>query len=134
MSEIHPKTYRTKLEVRGYELDSFGHVNHAVYVSYLEQARWKLLQEEGITLKSFQDWQRWPVISGLEVSYLRPTFAGDVLEISTRVLEHGRTNFLVEQIVEKDGIAVLKAKVRVVTVNESGRPDLLPAEIDRIWT
>ena len=38
-----PKTYLCTLEVRGYELDSFGHVNHGVYVSYLEHARWKML-------------------------------------------------------------------------------------------
>ena len=33
--------YKFKTEVRGYELDSYGHVNNAVYVSYAEQARWK---------------------------------------------------------------------------------------------
>lgn len=32
-------------EVRGYELDSFNHVNNAVYINYLEEARWKFLQE-----------------------------------------------------------------------------------------
>jgi DNA-binding response OmpR family regulator len=32
-----PKIYECALEVRGYELDSFGHVNHAVYISYLRR-------------------------------------------------------------------------------------------------
>lgn len=32
-------------EVQGYELDSFGHVNNAVYLNYLEAARWKFVQE-----------------------------------------------------------------------------------------
>ena len=35
------KTYRCLIQVRGYELDSFGHVNHANYLNYLEHARWR---------------------------------------------------------------------------------------------
>ena len=36
---------RTKFEfdVRGYELDSFGHVNNSVYLSYMEEARWQMM-------------------------------------------------------------------------------------------
>jgi YbgC/YbaW family acyl-CoA thioester hydrolase len=34
--------------VRGYELDSFGHVNNAVYLNYLEQARWEILREKNL--------------------------------------------------------------------------------------
>ncbi len=29
-----------EFEVRGYELDSFGHLNNAVYLNYLEVTRW----------------------------------------------------------------------------------------------
>jgi YbgC/YbaW family acyl-CoA thioester hydrolase len=128
------KTYRCELEVRGYELDSFGHVNHAVYLSYLEHARWKLLEQEGITLKSFQDWKRWPVIAGVEVQYVRPTFMGDRLDIRTQIIEHGRTNFVAEQTIFRGEILVLKAKIRIVTVNENGRPAEMPADIAKIWT
>lgn len=32
-------------EVRGYELDSFGHLNNAVYLNYLEAARWDFCKE-----------------------------------------------------------------------------------------
>lgn len=28
------------VQVRGYELDSFGHVNNAVYLQYAETAKW----------------------------------------------------------------------------------------------
>ncbi len=34
--------------MRGYELDSFGHVNNAVYLNYLEQARWEIVQKLGV--------------------------------------------------------------------------------------
>src|SRR4051794_7979916 len=91
------KVYTCTLEVRGYELDSFGHVNHAAYISYLEHARWKMLYEEGITLEMFAVWKRWPIVRQVEASYIRPTFLADVLEIRTEVVEHGRTFFLIHQ-------------------------------------
>ena len=34
-----------KLRVRGYELDSFGHVNNAVYLQYAEEAKWHFFAE-----------------------------------------------------------------------------------------
>jgi len=39
------KTFSQRLKVRSYELDAQGHVNYAVYLSYLEYAqrvRWRL--------------------------------------------------------------------------------------------
>jgi YbgC/YbaW family acyl-CoA thioester hydrolase len=128
------KTYHCALEVRGYELDSFGHVNHAVYVSYLEHARWKLLEEEEITLARFNEWKRWPVIAEAELSYLKPTFLGDRLDVRTRILDHGRTNFSFEQVIYRKETPVLKAKIRAVMIDERGRPSALPPEISRLWT
>ncbi len=128
------KTYRCEFEVRGYELDSFGHVNHAVYLSYLEHARWKLLEEEGITLKVFQGWKRWPVIAHVDVQFVRPTYMGDKLEIRTQINEHGKTNFIAEQTIFRGETIVLKAKIRIVTVNEQGRPAELPEDLARTWS
>lgn len=127
-----PKTYHCIIEVRGYELDSFGHVNHAVYISYLEHARWKLLEEEHVGLKEFEQWQKWPVIASLEVSYLKPTFLGEKLEVQTHLEQSGRTGFIAHQIVSRNGQPVLKAKVHVVVVNKKGRPDILPDEVKRL--
>ncbi len=36
--------FEYKFTARGYELDSYGHVNHAVYLNYFEQARWELFR------------------------------------------------------------------------------------------
>jgi YbgC/YbaW family acyl-CoA thioester hydrolase len=123
------KTYHCTVDVRGYELDSFGHVNHAVYISYLEHARWKLLEEERIGLKEFNEWKRWPVIAGLEATYLKPTFLGDKLDVRTRLEAAGRTGFFAEQEMYRSDVLVFKGKVRVVIVNENGRPSELPSEL-----
>ncbi len=128
------KIYISSLEVRGYELDSFGHVNHAQYVSYMEHARWKMLQEKGITLEKLNEWKRWPVIAQLEVSYLKPTYIGEELRIETQVTGHERTNFMIEQNIFRGDQKVLIGKVRVVMVDEKGRPALMPDHIANLWT
>jgi acyl-CoA thioester hydrolase len=127
------KIYRCEMEVRGYELDSYGHVNHAVYVSYLEHARWKLLESEGINLTKFKEWRRWPVISGIEVKYLKPAFAGEKLEIETQGIEQRRVGFVLLQKIFRDGVQILEAKVTSVTVDENGRPAELPEEMKQLW-
>jgi len=127
------KVYQCSIEVRGYELDSYGHVNHAVYVSYLEHARWKMLEEEGITLTKFQQWKRWPVIAGIEVKYLKPAFAGERLDIETQVVAYRRVGFSLEQKIFRQGQLVIEAKITSVIVNDLGKPAAAPEEMVQAW-
>lgn len=127
------KIYEWQFEVRGYELDSFGHVNHANYVHYLEQARWKLLEEEHIFPSDFDRLKKWPVISAIELKYRRPTFIYDKLKVTSQIVEHGRSSFVFEQKIYRKNDVVLEAKVHAVMVNEEGKPTLIPPEVKRLW-
>jgi acyl-CoA thioester hydrolase len=127
------KIYRCPIEVRGYELDSFGHVNHSVYLNYLEHARWKCLEDEGITLERMKEWACWPVIARAEVEYRKPTFLGDALEIETQAVSRGRTHFFVEQRILRAGQLVFRGKVQVAMVNAVGRPMEMPQAYERLW-
>jgi YbgC/YbaW family acyl-CoA thioester hydrolase len=127
------KTYRSTIEVRGYELDSFGHVNNAVYLNYLEYARWKMLEKEGITLDLIQKEKLWPVISAIEIKYLRPSFMGDQLEIRSRIVESSKARFQIEQLVFRGETQIAAAKVYSVVVNENGRPVEIPSAYLKLW-
>jgi acyl-CoA thioester hydrolase len=127
------KTWTCTLHARGYELDGFGHVNHAVYISYLEHARWELLKEEGVTLKHFQTWKKWPVIAALEARYLKPVFLDDPLTIHTRLTGWTRSKFTFEQEIRRSSDKVFTARVHAVMVNEEGRPTAIPDELTQGW-
>ncbi len=127
------RLFRSEIEVRGYELDSFGHVNHAVYISYLEHARWKMLAEVSIGLKELQEWKRFPVIAEVNAKYRRPTFLGEKLEVKTEVVESGRVAFTLEQKIFRAEELVFEGRVKVVLVDETGRPALMPEEVARLW-
>ncbi|MBZ4646523.1 MAG: ybaW [Clostridia bacterium] len=57
-------------EVRGYELDSFGHVNNAVYLNYLEEARWKFFDEMK-WMDFLKSEMLFPVVVETNIRYIR---------------------------------------------------------------
>jgi acyl-CoA thioester hydrolase len=127
------KTYKCELEVRGYELDRYRHVNHAVYVNYFEHARWKLLEEEKITNERFQGWGFWPVVHKIEVEYVTPAFQGDAVSITTAVAELSRVRIVFNQEIIRGKQTVARARVTAVMVNEKGKPGRIPDEMIELW-
>lgn len=57
------------LTVRGYELDSFGHVNNAVYLQYAEAAKWDFFRKCG-ALAHLQEQKLFPVILENNIRYM----------------------------------------------------------------
>ncbi len=49
------RTYLRRFRVRQYELDSFGHVNNAVYVNYLQGAAIEAAVAAGYSLKLYDE-------------------------------------------------------------------------------
>jgi YbgC/YbaW family acyl-CoA thioester hydrolase len=59
------------LIIRECHLDSFGHVNNAVYVQLYEEARWDFITRQGFGLEVIQRTQKGPVILDLQVRFKR---------------------------------------------------------------
>lgn len=76
--------FEYKLSVRGYELDSFGHVNNAVYLNYFEQARWEIFRKTNL-LDYFRNNNFFLVVTKMQVRYSREVTHFDELVINTRV-------------------------------------------------
>jgi acyl-CoA thioester hydrolase len=77
----------THLRVRHYEMDAIGHVNNAVYQSYLEQAAIEHSEHLGLTLERYRELGGVFVLRRVEIEYLRPAIAGDRLEITTWIAQ-----------------------------------------------
>lgn len=125
-------THRTRMKVRGYELDSYRHVNHAVYLNYLEQARWEFLAEHGLTLSKLNEMKRWPVVVHLEIDYRKPAFIDDVLEISTKISRIGNSSFDIDHQICKQDFSIVEAKVTAAITDELGRPTRVPQEFHKL--
>lgn len=78
--------YEYALAVRGYELDSYGHVNNAVYLNYFEQARWEIFRKLGLA-DHFRQNRMMLVVTEMHVRYSREARLFDELVIRTGIRE-----------------------------------------------
>lgn len=85
--------HETRLKVRSYELDFFQHVNNAVYLNYIEQARVELLQSAGFALEDFLAQKILPVVVNVNINYRQASFLSDELVIFTHVSRIGTSSF-----------------------------------------
>lgn len=96
--------HRTRLTVRGYEIDALGHVAGTVYMQYAEHARWECLAQAGVTVDALLGAGVMPVILEITISYRTELRAGDDVEIGC-VFEWGprKTARILQQVHRGDG-------------------------------
>ncbi|UCF65300.1 MAG: acyl-CoA thioesterase [bacterium] len=125
------REFITSFRVRSYECDSYGHVNNAVYLNYLEFARMSALIEQGFTLKSMKQKGYLVVIKKIEIEYKHPLFQDDEVIIKTFSSESRNTSGTFTQLVYRKGIdqPAAEAKVTWVFINLKGKPIPIPPEI-----
>ena len=118
--------YIHSIEVRFRDLDALGHVNNAVLVTLLEQARfywWQgWLGERGFETEGF-------LIARIEVDYRRPIRLDDDVRVELRCTRIGAKSFdLVYRVFRAQDQALLaEAKtVQVMLDFETNRPAPIP--------
>ncbi|MCK5912670.1 MAG: acyl-CoA thioesterase [Desulfuromusa sp.] len=126
------KQYQFQLEfqVRDYECDMQGHVNHAVYLNYLEHCRHEFLKELGLDFSELVKRGISLVVIRAEVDYKYSLQSGDRFMIGV-ILERVsplRYRFVQDIYLLPEGKLVLRARVTGTGVSAKGRPHL-PEEI-----
>ena len=116
------------VEVRFRDCDPMGHVNNAVYLTYLELARfayWKAAEIERLAGEVSY------IIARVEIDFRSPAVTGDVLDVGIRVTGFGRTSFsMAYEIRDEGGRLVATAKsVQVAYDYAAGKTVPLPDEI-----
>lgn len=120
------------IHVRSYELDSFGHVNHAVYLNYFEHARFQALAAGGFPPGALEERGEGVHVVRLEVDYRRQLRMGEAVEIATRVDEFRNSSMTLAQVAyragERDHIFA-EARVVAVWIGTDGRPTRIPGDV-----
>jgi acyl-CoA thioester hydrolase len=108
--------FRHSLDVRFRDCDPMGHVNNAVYLTYLEQARFAHWREVwGINFERLPDDTPGVILARAEIDYRRPAKYGDVLEIRIGLEKIGRTSFTYSyEVIDQDGREVAHARTVLV--------------------
>lgn len=121
--------FEYNFSVRGYELDSYGHVNHAVYLNYLEQARWEIIRQIGMLDKLTQEEKKLVVIK-VEVRYVKEIKLFDELIIQTKVKEEAPYLVFYHKMINQNGnFQVARAVVKTILIDEKKTPLDIPEEM-----
>jgi acyl-CoA thioester hydrolase len=84
--------HRHRLSVRFRDCDAMGHVNHAVYFTYLEQCRLTFWRE----LTGAPSPHTRVIVARAECDYRAPAHFGDELDVRLTVGDIGRSSFALE--------------------------------------
>jgi acyl-CoA thioester hydrolase len=105
-------------EVTFRDLDVFGHVNNAVYLTYLENARIGYLREV-LSIESFEDLL--VILAKVRIDFRSRASLGEVLEIGARVSRIGTKSFdLDHEVRGPDARLVAVASTTLVTFDYRG--------------
>ncbi|HWP46604.1 MAG TPA: thioesterase family protein [Candidatus Limnocylindrales bacterium] len=126
-----PKTFSFFLKVRKYELDSFGHVNNAVYFHYLETAIDEAMSSLGYTVPRLKELGIIILVKELNIKFKHPALLGDELEVRSYVSEARRVRGTWHQqiINRKTSKVLVEAYNTGVFLDLEGKPTKIPQEI-----
>lgn len=79
-----------QIDVRWRDVDALGHVNNAVYFTYLEVARTHYF-ERAFNARAIDDIKF--MLASIRCDFLSPAYYGDTVEVGIRILSVGRTSF-----------------------------------------
>ena len=109
--------HKFKCQVRWGDLDAFMHVNNAAYLTYIQEAR------VDFTVYSRQRANLQPVliemvVAHADIDYINPIYdAGIEIDIAVWVSKIGKSSFVLQYELSKDGKIYAKAKTVQVTVS-----------------
>ncbi|MBO7081739.1 MAG: acyl-CoA thioesterase [Neisseriaceae bacterium] len=105
----------TQIQVRGYHLDGYRHVNHARYLEFLEDARWQMFDNSNIVADfAAKNWGF--AVVNINIDYRYPATEGDVLEIQSTVGELTRKTITIRQIIQLKNTAKIVVRASVTFV------------------
>jgi acyl-CoA thioester hydrolase len=121
-----PVEHEKRIEIRWRDLDAFGHVNHVVFLTYLEESRDEWLGRSLGDPDGVWDW----VLARVEIDYRRElALPDDTVVASCRLAGIGRSSVSTREEVRTAGgeLAAEASAVLVARDRDSGRSRPLTA-------
>lgn len=115
--------FETTIPVRFQDLDVVGHVNNAVYATYLEEARSEYIEE----VFEVDPAESGVVIAHLEIDYSQPVQEDTEVTVALRTTEPGTSSIPMEyEIRTKEGVAATAETVMVTIDYDTGETQPMP--------
>jgi acyl-CoA thioester hydrolase len=128
---IEGETHVLPIRVYFEDTDCAGVVYHANFIKFCERGRSDFIRLLGIEAQGLANPDEGEpavlVVRHIEIDYLKPARMDDVLEVVTSCAKIGSASLVLAQDVRRGSDLIARAKVSVVLVAESGKPQRLGA-------
>jgi acyl-CoA thioester hydrolase len=127
-----PSPVVVRVDVQDGDIDAYGHVNNAVYVTWLDRAAWHHSALLGLPIESCVALDRGMAVVRTEIDYLRAAVRGDAVDVATWIVGgDGRLRAIRRFQARRasDGATLARARVEYACIQLStGRPSRFPPE------
>lgn len=116
-----------ELQIQEQHLDTFGHVNNAVYLQLFEQARWDLITGNGYGLREVHERKIGPTILEIHIRFSRELKNRQTITIKTWLESYqGKTGKLVQQMIDEAGKVCCEAVFTMALFDLTARKLIVP--------
>jgi acyl-CoA thioester hydrolase len=132
-----PAPHVIELSVQAADIDAYGHVNNAIYLTWLDRAAWSHSAALGVPLEHCLALRRGMAAQRVEIDYLRAAQRGDAVQAATWIIAgdgrwRAERRFQIRR--PRDGATLARARIDYVCINlDSGRAARMPETFARAY-
>ena len=126
------KDFKHEIKIYYEDTDAGGVVYYSNYLKFLERARTEMLESIGLSNKKLlEEHNTLIIVKSCNIEYIAPARLEDKIQIYSSIETFNKASFDVIQNIKKDHNLIVKAKVKLVTVNKDGKPVKIPSILEK---
>ena len=126
------KEFKHEIKVYYEDTDSGGVVYYSNYLKFLERARTEMISSIGLSNRKLLDeYKTLIIVKSCNIEYMKSAKLEDKLKIYSSIESINKASFIMIQNIRKNNDLIIKAKLKLVTVNESGKPIKIPTILEK---
>ena len=126
------KDFTHEIKVYYEDTDSGGVVYYSNYLKYLERARTEMISSIGLSNnKLLEEYKTLIIVKSCNIEYLKSAKLEDKLQIYSSIESFNKASFVMIQNIKKNDNLIIKAKLKLVTVNQEGKPIKIPSVLEK---
>ena len=123
------KIHEYPMTILEHHLDTFGHVNNAMYLQFFEAARWQWITDGGYGLDTVRKTQQGPTVLECTVKFQRELSNRQDVVIRTRLDDYtGKIGRVHQEIIRSDGEVCCQAQFTMALFDLQARRLIAPTD------
>ena len=126
------KEFKHEIKIYYEDTDAGGVVYYSNYLKFLERARTEMIESFGLSNKKLlEDHKTLIIVKSCNIEYVSPVKLEDKIQIYSSIESFKKASFVMIQNIKKDDNLIVQAKLKLVTINEEGKPIKIPSVLEK---